>query len=124
MSRVNQDGPVVSTKRPSCCKTKVQIDTVSECTCVRRRASVRCKPLWTRVIRDCGLDGLKQLPHVGEKIARAIRELVTHGRVPMLDRLRGESLARRHGKALEDDLATRAPPSSVATNGYCDAPVR
>jgi hypothetical protein len=42
------------------------------------------------VLRDRGLDGLKQLPHVGETIARAIRELVTHGRLPMLDRLRGE----------------------------------
>jgi putative hydrolase len=28
---------------------------------------------------------------VGESIARAIRELVTHGRLPMLDRLRGEA---------------------------------
>lgn len=43
------------------------------------------------VIRVQGLDGLKQLPHVGETIARAIRELVTHGRLPMLDRLRGEA---------------------------------
>lgn len=43
------------------------------------------------VLRDQGLDGLKQLPHVGETIARAIRELVTHGRLPMLDRMRGEA---------------------------------
>jgi hypothetical protein len=28
---------------------------------------------------------------MGETIARAIRELVTHGRLPMLDRLRGEA---------------------------------
>jgi hypothetical protein len=42
------------------------------------------------VLRDGGLEGLKELPHVGETIARAIRELVTHGRLPMLDRLRGE----------------------------------
>jgi DNA polymerase/3'-5' exonuclease PolX len=42
------------------------------------------------VLRDHGLEGLKQLPSVGESIARAIRELVTHGRLPMLDRLRGE----------------------------------
>lgn len=43
------------------------------------------------VLRDHGLDGLKQLPYVGETIARAIRELITHGRLPMLDRLRGEA---------------------------------
>ena len=43
------------------------------------------------VFRTRGLDGLKQLPHIGETIARAIRELLTHGRLPMLDRLRGEA---------------------------------
>jgi DNA polymerase (family X) len=43
------------------------------------------------VLRDRGLDGLKQLPYVGESIARSIRELMTHGRLPMLDRLRGEA---------------------------------
>ena len=43
------------------------------------------------VFRARGLDGLKELPHVGETIARAIRELLTHGRLPMLDRLRGEA---------------------------------
>jgi putative hydrolase len=43
------------------------------------------------LLRDRGLDGLKRLPYVGETIARAIRELVSHGRLPMLDRLRGES---------------------------------
>jgi putative hydrolase len=42
------------------------------------------------VFRERGLDGLKELPRVGETIARAIRELLTHGRLPMLDRLRGE----------------------------------
>lgn len=42
------------------------------------------------VFRERGLDGLKDLPRVGETIARAIRELLTHGRLPMLDRLRGE----------------------------------
>jgi putative hydrolase len=43
------------------------------------------------VFREQGLDGLKALPRVGETIARAIRELLTHGRLPMLDRLRGET---------------------------------
>jgi putative hydrolase len=44
-----------------------------------------------QVLRNKGLDGLKELPYVGETIARAIRELVMHGRLPMLDRLRGEA---------------------------------
>jgi len=43
------------------------------------------------IFRTRGLDGLKALPHVGESIARAIRELLVHGRLPMLDRLRGEA---------------------------------
>ena len=45
------------------------------------------------IFREGGLDGLKALPRVGETIARAIRELLTHGRLPMLDRLRGEMSA-------------------------------
>lgn len=43
------------------------------------------------LFRQRGLEGLEQLPHVGKSIARAIRELLTHGRLPMLDRLRGEA---------------------------------
>jgi hypothetical protein len=43
------------------------------------------------IFRERGLEGLKELRGVGETIARAIRELVEHGRLPMLDRLRGES---------------------------------
>ncbi|HXW07941.1 MAG TPA: helix-hairpin-helix domain-containing protein [Vicinamibacterales bacterium] len=39
--------------------------------------------------REHGLDGLRQLPAVGDTIARAIRDLLTHGRLAMLDRLRG-----------------------------------
>lgn len=47
------------------------------------------------VFRGRGLDGLEALPGVGPTIARAIRELITRGRLPMLDRLRGaaDSLA-------------------------------
>jgi hypothetical protein len=41
------------------------------------------------VYRAQGLGGLRELPAVGESIALAIRELLTHGRLPMLDRLRG-----------------------------------
>jgi hypothetical protein len=43
------------------------------------------------VFRHKGLDGLKELRGVGDTISRAIRELLVHGRLPMLDRLRGES---------------------------------
>jgi len=47
------------------------------------------------VFRARGLEGLEALPGVGPTIARAIRELITRGRLPMLDRLRGaaDSLA-------------------------------
>ena len=38
-----------------------------------------------------GMEGLKKLPGVGESLARAIRELVLRGRLPMLERLRGET---------------------------------
>ena len=38
-----------------------------------------------------GLEGLKHLPGIGESLARAIRELVLRGKLPMLDRLRGET---------------------------------
>ena len=38
-----------------------------------------------------GIEGLKKLPRVGESLARAIRELVLRGRLPMLERLRGET---------------------------------
>ena len=38
-----------------------------------------------------GLAGLEALPGVGPRIARAIRELLLYGRLPMLDRLIGES---------------------------------
>lgn len=38
-----------------------------------------------------GLEGLDRLPGVGFTIARAIRDLVETGRLPMLERLRGES---------------------------------
>jgi len=62
-----------------------------------------------------GLDGLEALPAVGHSIARAIRELVTRGRLPMLDRLRGESdpvrvlssvpgIGRRYAERLHDAL--------------------
>ena len=38
-----------------------------------------------------GLEGLRKLPGVGESIARSVRELIVTGRLPMLERLRGEA---------------------------------
>lgn len=38
-----------------------------------------------------GQDGLEKLPGIGKSIARAIRDLLLHGRLAMLERLRGES---------------------------------
>lgn len=57
-----------------------------------------------------GSEGLKELPGVGERLARAIRELVRTGRLPMLERLRGETepeslLATIPG--IEEKLANR-----------------
>lgn len=40
--------------------------------------------------RDGGLAGLEQIPGVGEGIARAIRDLLERGHLPMLERLRAE----------------------------------
>lgn len=43
------------------------------------------------ILRRDGIEGLERLPAIGTTIARAIRDLVETGRLPMLDRLRGES---------------------------------
>ena len=43
------------------------------------------------IVSQQGLEGLEALPGIGASLARTIRELVRTGRVPMLDRLRGES---------------------------------
>jgi len=43
------------------------------------------------IARTEGVAGLERIPHVGPIIGRAIRDLVLTGRLPMLDRLRGES---------------------------------
>lgn len=48
------------------------------------------RPLSDILAKD-GLAGLEAVPHVGESIARAIRDLLERGRLAMLDRLRGES---------------------------------
>jgi len=43
------------------------------------------------LLRQDGVEGLQQLPGIGESLARSIRDLVTTGRLPMLERLRGET---------------------------------
>lgn len=47
------------------------------------------KPGVEDIIINQGLEGLLALPHIGEGIARAVYGMVTAGRWPMLDRLRG-----------------------------------
>jgi hypothetical protein len=43
------------------------------------------------VLKEGGLEALEALPHVGESLARSIRDLLKTGRLPMLDRMRGEA---------------------------------
>jgi DNA polymerase (family X) len=45
----------------------------------------------SEILQQKGLEGLDQLPTIGESIARAVRALVMTGRLPLLERLRGES---------------------------------
>lgn len=84
----------------------------------------------TEVYRSRGLEGLDAIPAIGYGIARAIRELVTRGRLPMLDRLRGESdpesilssvpgIGRRYAALLHDELglATLEDLESAAHDG-------
>jgi DNA polymerase (family 10) len=69
----------------------------------------------SKLFRREGLGGLERLPDVGPVIARAIRELVLTGRLPMLERLRGESdplallasvpgIGRTHAQRLHHEL--------------------
>lgn len=43
------------------------------------------------VLESEGVEGLERLPGIGERFARAIREMIRLGYLPMLERLRGES---------------------------------
>jgi Holliday junction resolvasome RuvABC DNA-binding subunit len=45
----------------------------------------------TRILKEEGIEGLRTLPGIGESLARSIRTLIVTGRLPMLDRLRGET---------------------------------
>lgn len=59
-----------------------------------RRAAATVRN-WPRPIaeiaRERGVAGVAELPDIGESLARAIYQLATTGRLPMLERLRGES---------------------------------
>jgi putative hydrolase len=85
------------------------------------------------LFRRRGLEGLEELPYVGESIARSIRELLTHGRLPMLDRLRGEAdpiallasvpgIGRVLAERLHDELGieTLADLETAAHDGRLD----
>jgi putative hydrolase len=45
----------------------------------------------SEILAARGVDGLREVPGIGDSLARAIRDVVRLGRLPMLDRLRGES---------------------------------
>jgi DNA polymerase (family X) len=62
-----------------------------------------------------GIEGLEKIPGVGASIARSIRDILLHGRLAMLDRLRGESeaiavlasvpgIGRKLARRFHDDL--------------------
>jgi hypothetical protein len=43
------------------------------------------------ILEQGGLEGLEALPTIGERLARSIRTLVTTGRLPLLEHLRGDA---------------------------------
>jgi len=44
----------------------------------------------SQIYENEGIDGLRKLPGIGDRIALALRALILTGKLPMLDRLRGE----------------------------------
>ena len=59
----------------------------------RRAAMIvrNCDHPMDEILREEGVEGLQHLPGIGESRSRTIHQLVTSGRLPMLERLRGES---------------------------------
>ncbi len=59
------------------------------------RAAARTIRNWpepiNELIQEQGVAGLMKLPAIGERLARSTYQLATTGRLPMLERLRGES---------------------------------
>jgi len=45
----------------------------------------------SEILEQEGIEGLRRLPGVGDRLATAIRNVVHTGRLPMLDRLRGQT---------------------------------
>ncbi|HEX7078503.1 MAG TPA: helix-hairpin-helix domain-containing protein [Candidatus Eisenbacteria bacterium] len=45
----------------------------------------------SEILEREGIEGLRRLAAIGDSLSRAIRDLIRHGRLPMLERLRGES---------------------------------
>jgi DNA polymerase (family 10) len=45
----------------------------------------------SKVLEEEGIEGLDRLPGIGAVLSRAIRDLAVTGRLPMLERMRGES---------------------------------
>jgi len=67
------------------------------------------------IVRIEGIEGIQKLPGIGDTLARFIHQLVVSGRLPMLERLRGESdpvallrtvpgIGRVMGQRLHDEL--------------------
>jgi putative hydrolase len=59
-----------------------------------RRAALMLRSLEQpveEIVKAEGIDGLLKLPGIGQTLARFIHQLVVTGRLPILDRLRGES---------------------------------
>lgn len=50
----------------------------------------RCDQPMDEIVQRQGLDGLRELPGIGDSLSRSIHQMVVSGRLPMLDRLRGE----------------------------------
>jgi hypothetical protein len=57
----------------------------------RVEAYRRAAEIIRRLPEPVSLDNVDRLPHIGSSLARAIRSILETGRLPMLDRLRGES---------------------------------
>ena len=58
----------------------------------RAATTVRnCGRSMDEIVRAEGVEGLQNLPGIGESLSRTIHQLVTSGRMPMLERLRGKS---------------------------------
>ena len=58
----------------------------------RAAATIRnCPRSMDEIVAREGIEGLRELEGIGESLSRSIHQLVVSGRLPMLERLRGES---------------------------------